>query len=258
MAIDIMQSAYQNDPIKGIKVPGTGLTLYPGGMEKTPTGKSNAFANSGLSPEEVVVFAKTYGLPVSSNKEFQEAAINKLMSTPMGKQHLVEMEKVYGIPKAGTFVDDILGARTKYLLQGLEKVKVNKEKDLKNYEENRPLLGSNVTGRIDEGFNQAADWAWDFGKDKEAYERYNSAPTSYSSMKAQEDSARRGLSPKGAKVLTKLQTMQRLNEDTEANRNYFNKYGEFPYPMKTSAEGVTDKTQRLNDFLRFRYGKNYK
>lgn len=258
MAINIMQKiAEDKDPIKGIKVPGTGLTLYAGGVEKTPTGKSNAFVESGLTPEEVVLFAKTHGLPVTSNREFQEAAINRLSSTPMGQQYLAQMKKVYGMPKAGTFVDDILGARTKYLLQGLDKVLINKEKDFKEYEENRPLLESNVTGRINEGFNQAADWAWDFGKDKKAYEIHRSIPTTYESMKAQEDSARKGLSPVGAKLLNKLQTMQRFNEDTEANRNFFNKYGEFPYPMKTSPEGVTDKKQRLNDFLKFRYGANW-
>ena len=52
--------------------------------------------------------------------------------------------------------------------------------------------------------------------------------------------------------------MRKFTEDTEANREFFNKYGEFPEPMFTSPKGTTDKKQLLSDFLKFRYGKNYK
>jgi hypothetical protein len=241
---------------KSKKIAGTGLSIYEGGFEKTPTGKSNAFLDSGLTPEEVVVYAKNYGLPVSSNKEFQQAAIDRLSSTPLGQQYLAEMQKVYGATRAGTFVDDILGARTKYLLQGLDNINKNKEVDQKNYLENRPYLQSATATNPEKGFNASVDWAWDFGKDKKAYEeylKYNPNPT-FQMI----DSARQGLSPKGTKLLNKMQAMQKLNEDTEANRAYFNKYGEFPYPMFTSPKGTTDKKQLLSDFLKFRYGNNYK
>lgn len=264
MAIEMMQSfELPEDPKKpkSKKITGTGLSIYEGGVERTPTGKSNAFASSGLTPEEVVVYAKNYGLPVTSNKEFQQAAIDRLSSTPIGQQYLAEMQKVYGATKAGTFVDDILGVRTKYLLQGLDNVNKNRDVDQKNYLANRPYIYSAKMGSVeDEGFNQSADWGWDFGKDKEAYEDYMRRGTSgnFSALREQIDSAAEGLSPRGAKLLNKLQSMQKFHEDTEANREFFNKYGEFPEPMFTSPKGTTDKKQLLNDFLKFRYGKNYK
>lgn len=263
MAIEIMQSfELPEDPKKpkSKKIAGTGLSIYEGGVEKTPTGKSNAFASSGLTPEEVVVYAKNYGLPVTSNKEFQQAAIDRLSSTPVGQQYLAEMQKVYGTTKAGTFVDDILGVRTKYLLQGLDNIGKNRDVDQKNYLANRPYIYSATIGPTeDKGFNQSADWGWDFGKDKESYEDYMKARgDNFSALREQIDSAREGLSPKGAKLINKLQAMQKFYEDTEANREFFNKYGEFPEPMRTSPKGTTDKKQLLSDFLKFRYGKNYK
>ena len=263
MAIEMMQSfELPEDPKKpkSKKITGTGLSIYEGGVEKTPTGKSNAFASSGLTPEEVVVYAKNYGLPVTSNKEFQQAAIDRLSSTPVGQQYLAEMQKVYGATKAGTFVDDILGVRTKYLLQGLDNVNKNRDVDQKNYLANRPYIYSATIGPTeDKGFNQSTDWGWDFGKDKEAYEDYmKSRGDNFSALREQIDSAAEGLSPRGAKLLNKLQAMRKFTEDTEANREFFNKYGEFPEPMRTSPKGTTDKKQLLNDFLKFRYGKNYK
>ena len=263
MAIEMMQSfELPEDPKKpkSKKITGTGLSIYEGGVEKTPTGKSNAFASSGLTPEEVVVYAKNYGLPVTSNKEFQQAAIDRLSSTPVGQQYLAEMQKVYGATKAGTFVDDILGVRTKYLLQGLDNVNKNRDVDQKNYLANRPYIYSAKRGSVeDKGFNQSTDWGWDFGKDKEAYEDYmKSRGNDFSALSEQIDSAAEGLSPRGAKLLNKLQAMRKFTEDTEANREFFNKYGEFPEPMRTSPKGTTDKKQLLNDFLKFRYGKNYK
>lgn len=259
MAIEMMQSfGLPEDPKKpkSKKITGTGLSIYEGGVEKTPTGKSNAFASSGLTPEEVVVYAKNYGLPVTSNKEFQQAAIDRLSSTPAGQQYLAEMQKVYGATKAGTFVDGILGARTKYLLQGLNTVDNNKAVDQKNYLANRPYLYSVSPYNEEKGFNESTDWAWDFGNDKQTYEDYMRSSGTPSVEKI--DSAKQGLAPKGAKLLNKLQAMQRLSEDTEANRAFFNKYGEFPYPVYSSPKGTTDKKQLLSDFLKFRYGKNYK
>jgi len=254
MALSIMQNlpveSIENDGPGPKKIPGTGLTLYQGGTEKTPTGKSNAFVESGLTPEEIVISARTHDLPLTSNKEFQEAAIKRLASTPLGQKHLADMEKEFGKTKAGTFADDLLGARTKYLLLGLDKVK-----DYNNYMENRPLLESSIT-KIDpnKGFVNSANYAFDFGKDKKAYEDYmmNKVP-SYASMMAQQDSASKGLSPKGAKLLNAMQVKQRLMDDTEAQKNYFNKYGEFP--VKNAVDTIPDKQERLKAFLKFRYGK---
>ncbi len=266
MAIEMMQSfELPEDPKKpkSKKIAGTGLSIYEGGIEKTPTGKSNAFASSGITPEEVVLHAKKHKLPTTSNREFQQAAIDMLSSTPVGRQYLAEMQKVYGTTRAGTFVDDILGARTKYLLQGLDTVDNSREVDQKNYLANRPLLHSATIMPSEElfdekGFNASADWAWDFGTDKEAYENYMKARGQASALSEQIDSAREGLSPKGTKLLNKLQSMRKLSQDTEAIREFFNKYGDFPEPMFTSPKGTTDKKQLLSDFLKFRYGKNYK
>jgi hypothetical protein len=113
MAINIMQRLNEDgDPVKGIKVPGTGLVLYSGGVEKTPTGMSNAFSASGLTPEDLLAYAKKYNLPTTSNREFQQAQYDLLNSTPEGRSALKEMQIKYGLPKAGKYVDDILGART--------------------------------------------------------------------------------------------------------------------------------------------------
>lgn len=259
MAIEMMQSfELPEDPKKpkSKKIAGTGLSIYEGGVEKTPTGKSNAFASSGITPEEVVLHAKKHKLPTTSNREFQQAAIDMLSSTPVGRQYLAEMQKVYGTTRAGTFVDDILGARTKYLLQGLDTVDNSREVDQKNYLANRPYVYSVARYNPEKGFNESSDWGWDFGNDKQAYEDY----MRYSGTPSMEkiDSAKQGLSPKGSKLLNKLQAMQRFNEDTEANRQFFNKYGDFPQPMFISPKGTTDKKQLLSDFLKFRYGKNYK
>jgi hypothetical protein len=100
------------------KVPGTGLTLYPGGIEKTPTGLSNAFSESGLTADDLVNYAKKYNLPLTSNKDFQEAQYNLLNSTPQGRMLILSMQKKYGMPKAGTYADNILGARTLEMMRG--------------------------------------------------------------------------------------------------------------------------------------------
>jgi hypothetical protein len=101
----------------GVKVPGTGLVLYPGGTEKTPTGESNAFVNSGLTAEDLLSYAKKYNLPTTSNRDFQKAQYELLNSTPTGRRSLEIMQKKFGKSKAGTYVDDILGARTMAMMK---------------------------------------------------------------------------------------------------------------------------------------------
>jgi len=68
MALSVMQAAPIEDDGPGPKkIPGTGLTLYQGGIEKTPTGRSNSFAESGLTPEEIIISAKKVGIEKSEN-----------------------------------------------------------------------------------------------------------------------------------------------------------------------------------------------
>jgi hypothetical protein len=113
MAIDIMQRANPSgDPEKGVKVPGTGLVLYPGGTQKTPTGMSNAFTGSGLTPDDLLAYAAKYDLPTTSNKEFQQAQYDLLNSSARGRSIIKSMEAKYGKPASGSYVDGLLGART--------------------------------------------------------------------------------------------------------------------------------------------------
>jgi hypothetical protein len=113
MAIDIMQRVNPSgDPEKGVKVPGTGLVLYPGGTQKTPTGMSNAFSGSGLTPDDLLAYAAKYDLPTTSNKEFQQAQYDLLNSSARGRSIIKAMEAKYGKPASGSYVDGLLGART--------------------------------------------------------------------------------------------------------------------------------------------------
>jgi len=95
-----------------------GLTVYAGGKEKTPTGLSNAFSQNeaGLTPEMLAQYAADYNLPTTSNRAFQEAQLAVLQSTPQGQAQLQKMYERYGMPKAGTYADDILGVRTQALI----------------------------------------------------------------------------------------------------------------------------------------------
>lgn len=250
MAIEIMQELGLPEDPKQIKIPGTGLSIYTGGNEKTPTGKSNSFSESGLTPQQVVDFAKRYKLPTTSNRAFQQAAMNLLLSSDIGKKHIAEMENVFGRTKSGNFVDDMLGARTKYLLQGL---------DYNNYMENVPNIYSHAIERDkDKGFVNSTDWAFDFGKDQKAFQDYENYMDTWNKSKAAEDSARMGLAPAKAVALNAMQARKKLTENTEAQKNYFKKYGVFPQKQYTSPEGTTDKEKLLSDFLNFRYGKGYK
>lgn len=94
------------------KIKGTGLVLYAGGKQKTPTGRSNAFSESGLNEKDILEYAKKYNLPTTSNKEFQKAQYDLLNSTPQGRLALAKMEEEFGKPKSGSYVDGMLGART--------------------------------------------------------------------------------------------------------------------------------------------------
>jgi hypothetical protein len=104
---------------KGKKEKKTGLTVYAGGVEKTPTGLSNAFSanEAGLTPEMLMQYAQDFNLPTTSNRAFQEAQLALLQSTPQGQAQLQRMVEKYGMPKAGTYADDILGVRTQALIK---------------------------------------------------------------------------------------------------------------------------------------------
>ena len=114
-----------------------GLKFYAGGKEKTPTGMSNAFKDAGINEEQVYSFAKEYNLPVSSNKEFQEATIALLEKTPEGKAKLDEINSKYGVTKAGTLADNMLGARTVDIMRSIIQ---NKKKPEEPPLENPPLV----------------------------------------------------------------------------------------------------------------------
>jgi hypothetical protein len=96
----------------------SGLTIYSGGKEKTPTGLDNAFNmnDMGLTPEVLMQYAQDYNLPTTSNREFQAAQLQMLQSTPEGQAQLQRMYDKYGMPKAGRYDDDILGVRTQALI----------------------------------------------------------------------------------------------------------------------------------------------
>jgi hypothetical protein len=96
-----------------------GLTVYAGGKEKTPTGLNNAFNQNeaGLTEEMLAQYAQDYNLPTTSNRAFQEAQLQLLQSTPQGQAQLQRMYQKYGMPKAGTYADDILGVRTQALIK---------------------------------------------------------------------------------------------------------------------------------------------
>jgi hypothetical protein len=95
-----------------------GLSLYKGGKTRegsiTPTGKLNAFENGKYSEEEVYDFAIKYGLRTTSNKDFQE----DLFTIPGVKEKVL---KKFGQTAAGTLTDGILGARTEFAMEEVEK-----------------------------------------------------------------------------------------------------------------------------------------
>jgi hypothetical protein len=125
-AITKRQEMQEPNP-KSKKVKGTGLSVYEGGNEKTPTGRSNAFTESGLTEETLLDYANRYKFPTTSNKDFQEAQIAYLESTPEGKKVIKDMMDKYGMPKAGTLADGMLGARTFEIMKAVENITPKEE-----------------------------------------------------------------------------------------------------------------------------------
>jgi len=225
------------------KIPGTGLTIYEGGVEKTPTGKSNAFVESGLKPEDIAIAIKTHGLPATSNRDFQEAAIRQLVSTPLGQQHLAEMEQTFGPTKSGSYVDDKLGARTKFLIEGLNKVN-----EAKHIHEDKPLISPSYT-------NNKLEYLLDFGRNKQDYANYRNRITSMMSnteVKNMLDSARRGLAPVGAKFV-KAQDAKGyenvMNQFNQSIKDYEAKHGKVPEISQTYSIPNDQQSEALRKYL---------
>jgi len=205
-----------------IKIPGTGLTLYGGGKEKTPTGMSNAAIVGNVTPQRILTAIKEYQLPTTSNMDFQEALIKKLATTEYGQQKLAEMEKAYGKTKSGNFVDNILGARTQFLLDGLDEF--NK---IKKIDEDRPAY-------ISTGFKgQPTEKILDFGKNQKAsrgyWDYYTNLPSGDPRMISHLDSARKNIAPAGAKYLTTMAEMAPIyNYEKAARDDYYKQFGKYP------------------------------
>jgi hypothetical protein len=204
-----------------IKIPGTGLTLYQGGKEATPTGMSNAAKAGGVTPERILTSIKAYQLPTTSNIDFQAAIIKKLASTPYGQQKLAEMEKTYGKTKSGNFVDNFLGARTQFLLDGLDEFN-----ELKQIEENKPSYQkfSDKSGKIEKILS--------FDQDQKAGQEYFNYMISQSGkpgMTRYLDSVRKNIAPKGGKYLTTMEQMNPvLNYEEMVREKFFKKHGKYP------------------------------
>lgn len=145
---------------KSKKVKDTGLSTYKGGKEKTPTGKSNSFKDSGIDEAQLYNFAKEFNLPTTSNKEFQQAAIALLEKTPQGKSKLAEINSKYGETKAGTLADNILGARTVDIMAGITQNKAARDED------------NRITG-LSKRFVRTPDGLeYSYGNDAEGFNEY--------------------------------------------------------------------------------------
>lgn len=107
--------------MKKIKQTG-GLVFYQGANTKkgaiTPTGQSNAFANSGMTEEQVYELANKYGFRTDSNINFQTDLLNYAQKNRPDAYNA--MLQKFGQTAAGSFADNILGARTINLLQGIQ------------------------------------------------------------------------------------------------------------------------------------------
>ena len=99
----------------------TGITTYKGGIEKTPTGKSNAFEDNlgKMSEEELVQNAKKLGFRTDSTANLQEDLFNYMAEK--NPENLKEVMKTFGKTKAGSRIykgvevpvsDKFIGART--------------------------------------------------------------------------------------------------------------------------------------------------
>lgn len=98
-----------------------GVTLYEGGIEKTPTGKSNAFVNNvdKMTADDFIKNAKKLGLRTDSNENLQEDLYNLLAEKHPEK--LKEIMSTFGETKAGSRIykgqkvpisDKYVGARS--------------------------------------------------------------------------------------------------------------------------------------------------
>lgn len=221
-----------------VTIKGTGLTLYGGGVEKTPTGMSNAAAAGGVTPEIVLTAIKEHNLPTTSNKEFQEALIKQLASTELGQQQLAEMEKTYGPTKSGSYVDNILGARTKYLLNSLDKVR-----KIKEIEGNRPAI---ITTSVGDKIEKILDFGTDH-KANEAYWNYFTSQSGKPAMRSYVDSLSKNLAPKGAKYLTTMQEMSPvLDYEKKAREEFYKKFGHYP-PTEKAGKLIVPLSKEKQD-----------
>jgi hypothetical protein len=204
-----------------IKIPGTGLTLYKGGIETTPTGMRNAAIESGVTPEVVLDSIKRFQLPTTSNKEFQEEIVKRLATTQLGQEKLAEVEKIYGKTKAGTIVDNFLGARTRSLLDGLNEID-----EIKGIEKNRPSYQkfSDRSGKLEK--------ILDFGTDQKTgqeYFNYMIGQSGKPGMALLLDSVRKNIAPKGGRYLTTMEKMNPIvNYEQTVRENFYKKYGKYP------------------------------
>jgi len=114
----------------------TGITIYKGGKEKTPTGKSNAFDQNlvKMTPQELIDNAKKLGFRTDSNEHLQEDLFNKLAETNPAK--LKELMEYFGETKAGSRMykgqkvpisDKYLGARTTIAMKAIPESKSESE-----------------------------------------------------------------------------------------------------------------------------------
>lgn len=107
-----------------------GLVFYKGGMDKTPTGKTNAFFNneSNMTESRVYELAKKFNLRTDDNKLFQEDLFNYAKKN--NPEILQNIYSTYGNTRANKLEDNILGARVANLLNYLDKITPNKTENI--------------------------------------------------------------------------------------------------------------------------------
>ncbi len=153
-----------------------GLVFYKGGIEKTPTGQVNAFAQAGLTPEQIYSLAKQHGLRTDSNLNFQSDLKKLALSNPEGTKKFNEIMTKYGGTKAGKFEDANLGARTFEVLKAVtEKKPIENDwrKEWKVYDYRKdPSSGNAVV------YNQKGDRV-DLGINKQTFDDMGMAKFKY-------------------------------------------------------------------------------
>lgn len=94
------------------------ISVYKGGVEKTPTGENNSFSNNSTNTDigQFHFAAAKYGFPIDDNKKFQQALYEKA-----GPEIMAKVAAKYGAAKAGmsngVFTPDgMLGARDAEIL----------------------------------------------------------------------------------------------------------------------------------------------